>query len=130
MSHDLFEAAKAAAAFSHSPYSQFPVGAAIRTSDGRVFSGTNVENVAFPQGWCAETSALSHMIMGGAKAFAEIAIFAPRAAACPPCGGCRQKLSEFSDGSALIHLCDESGVTQTLTLSELLPFGFKADLAK
>ncbi|UDF03089.1 cytidine deaminase [Asticcacaulis sp. AND118] len=128
MSHDLFEAARAAAAFSHSPYSSFPVGAAIRTPDGRVFSGANVENLAFPQGWCAETSALAQMIMGGAKKVAEIAIFAPRAAACPPCGGCRQKLAEFSDGSALIHLCDDRGVTQTVTLSELLPMMFKADL--
>jgi len=128
LSHDLFNAAKAAAAFSHSPYSRFPVGAAIRTPDGRVFSGTNVENVAFPQGWCAETSALAHMIMGGAKEIAEIAIFAPRAAACPPCGGCRQKLAEFSDGSALIHLCGEDGVTQTLALSDLLPMTFRAEL--
>ncbi|MFT3998159.1 MAG: cytidine deaminase [Asticcacaulis sp.] len=128
MSQDLFEAAKAASAFSHSPYSKFPVGAAIRTPDGRVFSGANVENLAFPQGWCAETTALAHMVMGGAKTVAEIAIFAPRHPVCPPCGGCRQKLAEFSDGSALIHLCDEDGVVQSVSLSELLPLNFKADL--
>ncbi len=128
MSHDLFEAAKAAAAFSHSPYSGFPVGAAIRTLDGRIFSGTNVENLAFPQGWCAETSALAQMIMGGAKEVAEIAIFAPKKAACPPCGGCRQKLAEFSDGSAQIHLCNEEGVAQTVTLAELLPMMFRTEL--
>jgi cytidine deaminase len=129
LSHDLFEAAKAAAAFSHSPYSGFPVGAAIRTPDGRVFSGANVENLAFPQGWCAETSALAQMIMGGAKEVAEIAIFAPKKAACPPCGGCRQKLAEFSDGSAQIHLCDETGVAQTVTLAELLPMMFRTELS-
>ncbi|WP_343684853.1 cytidine deaminase [Asticcacaulis sp.] len=128
MSHDLFEAAKAAAAFSHSPYSGFPVGAAIRTPDGRIFSGTNVENLAFPQGWCAETSALAQMIMGGAKQVTEIAIFAPKKAACPPCGGCRQKLAEFSNGSAQIHLCDDEGVAQTVTLAELLPMMFRTEL--
>jgi cytidine deaminase len=128
LSHDLFEAAKAAAAFSHSPYSGFPVGAAIRTPDGRIFSGTNVENLAFPQGWCAETSALAQMIMGGAKQVTEIAIFAPKKAACPPCGGCRQKLAEFSNGSAQIHLCDDEGVAQTVTLAELLPMMFRTEL--
>ncbi|ADU13560.1 cytidine deaminase [Asticcacaulis excentricus] len=128
MSHDLFDAAKAAAALSHSPYSGFPVGAAIRTPDGRIFSGTNVENLSFPQGWCAETSALAQMIMGGAKEVAEIAIFAPKKNACPPCGGCRQKLAEFSDGSARIHLCDETGVVQTVTLAELLPMMFRTKL--
>ncbi|MFN3806087.1 cytidine deaminase [Asticcacaulis sp.] len=128
MSHDLFEAAKAATAFSHSPYSGFPVGAAIRTPDGRIFSGTNVENLAFPQGWCAETSALAQMIMGGARVVAEIAIFAPKKAACPPCGGCRQKLAEFSNGSAQIHLCDDEGIAQTVTLAELLPMMFRTEL--
>lgn len=128
MSDTLFEAAKAATAFSHSPYSKFPVGAAILADDGKVYSGTNVENMAFPQGWCAETTALSHMIMGGGKQVLEIAVFAPRLELCPPCGGCRQKLSEFAEAGARIHLCNEAGVQETVTLGDLLPYSFKAEL--
>jgi cytidine deaminase len=127
MPHDLFEAARAAMALSHSPYSKFPVGAAIRADDGRIYSGANIENVAFPQGWCAEATAIGQMIMGGGKRIVEVAVIAEKHPLCTPCGGCRQKLAEFADGGARIYLCDDAGVRETVTLSELLPRAFDTD---
>ena len=76
MSTDLYEAAKQAMALCHAPYSKFPVGAAIRAEDGKIYAGANIENLAFPEGWCAETTAISHMVMGGAKQIVEIAVIA------------------------------------------------------
>ena len=80
MSHDLFDAAKAAMAKAYAPYSKFPVGAAIRTEDGRVFAGANIEVASYPEGWCAETTALGHYIMGGGGKITEIAVIAERMA--------------------------------------------------
>ncbi|KXG84509.1 cytidine deaminase [Agrobacterium bohemicum] len=129
MSHELFEAARDAMSFAHAPYSKFPVGAAIRAEDGRIYKGTNIENLSFPQGWCAEPSAISAMIMGGAKKIAEIAVIAEKLALCPPCGGCRQKIAEFASADTKIYLCDEAGVQKVMTMEELLPFSFKTELA-
>ncbi|RUX47823.1 cytidine deaminase, partial [Mesorhizobium sp. M4A.F.Ca.ET.050.02.1.1] len=84
MSHDLFEAAKAAMAKAYAPYSKFPVGAALRTEDGRVFAGANIEVASYPEGWCAETTALGHYIMGGGGKITEIAVIAERMATCSP----------------------------------------------
>ena len=89
MSHDLFLAAKAAMQKAHAPYSRFPVGAALRTEDGRIFAGANIEVASFPEGWCAETTALAHYVMGGGGAIAEIAVIAERMPGVTPCGGCR-----------------------------------------
>jgi cytidine deaminase len=128
MSHDLFEAARAAMAFAHVPYSKFPVGAAIRAEDGKIYAGANIENVSFPQGWCAEPTAISHMIMGGARRIIEMAVIAEKLPLCPPCGGCRQKIAEFATAATPIHLCDEAGIRKTMTMAELLPHAFETDL--
>ncbi len=128
MSHDLFEAAKAAMAFAHAPYSKFPVGAAIRADDGKIYTGANIENLSFPQGWCAEPTAIGCMIMGGGKRIVEMAVIAEKLPLCPPCGGCRQKIAEFADKSTPIYLCDEVGVKKTLTLEQMLPGSFETDL--
>ena len=80
----------------YAPYSKFPVGAAIRTEDGKIFAGCNIENAAYPEGWCAETTALGHYIMGGGGKIAEIAVIAERMPRVTPCGGCRQRLAEFA----------------------------------
>ncbi|SCX22551.1 cytidine deaminase [Agrobacterium rosae] len=128
MSHELFEAARDAMSFAHAPYSKFPVGAAIRAEDGNIYKGANIENLSFPQGWCAEPSAISAMIMGGAKKIAEIAVIAEKLALCPPCGGCRQKIAEFASADTKIYLCDEAGVQKVMTMEELLPFSFKTEL--
>ena len=128
MSHDLFEAARAAMAFAHAPYSKFPVGAAIRAEDGKIYAGANIENLSFPQGWCAEPTAISHMIMAGNKKIVEMAVIAEKLPICPPCGGCRQKIAEFAEAGTKIYLCDEVGVKKTMTMDELLPFSFKTDI--
>jgi len=128
MSQDLFEAARGAMAFAHAPYSKFPVGAAIRAEDGTIYTGANIENLSFPQGWCAEPTAISAMIMGGAKNIVEMAVIAEKLALCPPCGGCRQKIAEFASAATRIYLCDETGVQKVLTMDELLPLAFKTEL--
>ena len=124
VSTDLFEAARHASERSHSPYSGFPVGAALRTASGAIHAGANMENAAFPEGWCAETSALAHMVMAGETRFTAIAVYAPKMPGITPCGGCRQRLKEFADADAEVHLCDDTGVTRTTTVGELLPAAF------
>lgn len=128
MAHDLFEAARDAMKLAHAPYSKFPVGAAIRADDGRIYTGANIENLSFPQGWCAEPTAIGCMIMGGGKKIIEMAVIAEKLALCPPCGGCRQKISEFASADTKIFLCDEVGVQKTMTMDELLPLSFKTDI--
>ena len=130
MSRDLFEAARDAMGKSHSPHSKFPVGAAIRADDGKVYTGANIEVIAYPEGWCAETTAIGHMVMGGGGRIREIAVIAEKLASCSPCGGCRQRIAEFADADTLIHLCDNNGVAQTLTMAELLPLAFDTEVLK
>lgn len=112
----------------HAPYSHFPVGAALRTTDGRIYAGCNVESVSFPEGWCAETTAIGHLVMDGGGRIAELAVVAEKLASCSPCGGCRQRIAEFASAETKIHLCDvEKGVRSTVTLGELLPLAFQTD---
>jgi cytidine deaminase len=124
-SRDLFEAARGVMARAHVPYSRFPVGVALRTETGAVFSGCNIENASFPEGWCAETSALSHMIVAGETRVAELAVVAEKMDRITPCGGCRQRLREFGTAATLVHLCDQEGIVETVTLGELLPKAFE-----
>jgi cytidine deaminase len=125
MSHELFEAAREAMARAYAPYSKFPVGAAIRADDGSVYVGANIENISFPQGWCAEPTAIGAMIMGGGNRIEEIAEKLPL---CTPCGGCRQKIAEFASADTRIYLCDDQGVQKTVTMAELLPYAFETDV--
>nr|WP_272212986.1 cytidine deaminase [Marinicella sp. W31]MDC2878923.1 cytidine deaminase [Marinicella sp. W31] len=123
--NDLFEKARAASERAYAPYSKFPVGAALLSENGEVFAGANVENLAFPEGICAEGVAIGQMVMGGALKIKAAAVYAPRLALCPPCGGCRQKLAEFSDPDTKVYLCDDGGVRETVTVAELLPHAFQ-----
>ncbi len=116
--------AREAAGNAYAPYSNFPVGAAVRTSDGRRYAGANVENAAYPQGQCAEASALGAMVAGGGGRVVEVAVAAPAAEECAPCGGCRQRLREFADQDTPIHLADMERVRRTTSLAELLPLSF------
>ncbi|HWK15341.1 MAG TPA: cytidine deaminase [Rhizobiaceae bacterium] len=128
--HDLFLSARMAMAKAHAPYSKFPVGAALRTADGRIFSGANIENASFPEGWCAETTMLSAYVMGGGGEISDIAVVAEKMDRITPCGGCRQRLAEFAAPTTRLHLCDQTGVAQTLTMAEILPLGFAGDTLK
>lgn len=124
MAQSLYQMALAAAQKAHAPYSQFPVGVALRTKDGRIYAGCNIENASYPEGWCAETTAISHMIMDGGDEIAEIAVLGLKADLCTPCGGCRQRLAEFGTPTTKVHLCNQQGVVETVTLGDLLPKSF------
>lgn len=130
MSHDLFETATAAMSSAYAPYSRFPVGAALRTEDGRIFAGANIENASFPEGWCAETTALSHYVMAGGGRISEIAVVAEKMARITPCGGCRQRLAEFSHPDTKLYLCDATGIVETMTMRDILPLGFSGETLK
>lgn len=130
MADDLFKAAREAMTKAYAPYSKFPVGAALRIEDGRVFSGANIEVASFPEGWCAETTALAHYVMGGGGRITEIAVVAEKMDRITPCGGCRQRLAEFATADTRLHLCDQTGVVETLTMAEILPLGFAGDTLK
>ena len=120
----LVEAATEVRERAHAPYSGFSVGAAIRSGDGRVFLGCNIENAAFPEGMCAEAAALAAMVAGGARMIAEVAIVAAGPAPVPPCGGCRQKLSEFAGPEVPVTMAVPCGPRMTMSMAELLPGAF------
>lgn len=121
---ELLAAALAAQANAHVPYSKYPVGAAVRAGSGRVYAGCNVENAAYPQGWCAETSAIAAMVSAGERELVEILTVANGDGLATSCGGCRQKIREFAAPDALIHAAGPEGVRRTFTLDELLPHSF------
>lgn len=137
----LFAAALTARDRAYAPYSGYWVGAALLTADGEVHAGANVENAAYPQGQCAEASAIGAMIAaGGGRRITEVVVVGapapPSPAAspadgaaplCTPCGGCRQRLREFAGPDTLIHVCDPGGPRATFTLGALLPFSFGPD---
>lgn len=110
----------------HAPYSDFKVGCAIRSVEGNVYIGCNVENVAYPEGTCAEAGAIAAMIASGDKRIAEIAVIAGSPEPVPPCGGCRQKLAEFADGDVAVTMATTHGATHVTRVDALLPGGFTA----
>jgi cytidine deaminase len=120
----LLAAAKHARGRAYAPYSRFQVGAAILADDGKIYSGGNVENAAYPNGVCAETSAISAMVLGGARKIREIAIIAGGPKLVTPCGGCRQRIAEFADPETPVHVCGPEGLKTTFTIAELLPASF------
>ena len=130
MSAKLFEAARSAMEMCHAPYSKFPVGAAILADNGEIYTGANIEVIAYPEGWCAETTAISHMVMAGGNRIVEVAVIAEKMAACTPCGGCRQRIAEFADADTKIHLCDSNGIVKTLSMTELLPLAFETEVLR
>ena len=124
---DLFQAARAVRENAYAPYSDFKVGAAIRTVSGTIYTGCNVENVAYPQGTCAEAGAIAAMIAAGERDIAEVLVIADAARPVTPCGGCRQKLAEFAPPDAPVHLANLGGPVETTTLGALLPGAFDRD---
>jgi cytidine deaminase len=124
---ELFAAARAVLANAYAPYSRYRVGAALRAPDGSVHAGANVENAAYPQGQCAEASAIGVLVAAGHTAFTEAAVVSDGGDVAVPCGGCRQRLSEFAGADVPIHLGDAEAVRRTVTLGELLPLAFGGD---
>lgn len=110
----------------HVPYSKFKVGAAIRATSGQVYAGCNVENVAYPEGTCAEAGAISLMVASGDTEIAKVVVIADSPEPVPPCGGCRQKLREFSKGDVQVTMATTDGKSLTMTVDQLLPGAFDA----
>jgi homotetrameric cytidine deaminase len=120
----LIAAAREAMGRAHAPYSRFHVGAALRAEDGSIHAGANVENSAYPQGQCAEASAIGVLVAAGRTRVLEAAVIADSDAICVPCGGCRQRLREFMPLDGTIHLCSSGGERRAVTLKTLLPYSF------
>lgn len=121
---DLIEAARAARENAHAPYSRFRVGAAIRAASGAIYSGCNVENVAAPEGSCAETGAIAAMVAAGDHRIAEICIVADSPEPVTPCGGCRQRIAEFAGPQVPVVMVTLDGRSQSSSIGELLPGAF------
>ena len=120
---ELLDLARRAAANSYSPYSRFPVGAALECADGTVFTGCNVENAAYGDTICAERTAAVKAVSEGHRDFVRIAIWGDSKEYCYPCGSCRQFLTEFSKTMRVI-CAKGDGSFVAHPLSEMMPFTF------
>ncbi|RMH46810.1 MAG: cytidine deaminase [Alphaproteobacteria bacterium] len=120
----LVEAARAVRENAHAPYSGFKVGAAIRAASGRVYVGCNVENASYPEGTCAEAGAIAAMVAAGETEIVEVAVIADAERPVTPCGGCRQRLAEFSRPDTTVRMATLSGTVETASMAELLPRAF------
>ena len=120
----LIDDARAIRLNAYAPYSEFQVGAAIRTKSGKVFTGVNVENAAYPEGTCAEAGAIAAMCAAGEREIVEVAVIADSPDPVSPCGGCRQKLAEFSAPDMPVTMVTMRGAQVTMSMAELLPGAF------
>lgn len=123
----LWSAARVAQGRAYAPYSRYAVGVALLDEDGAIHSGCNVENAAYPQGWCAEATALGAMLMAGAKRARAVLVLGSGGAWVTPCGGCRQKLREFCDLDTPIWSANPQALGPVHTLEQLLPQSFGPD---
>lgn len=123
---DLINAALEARKSAYCPYSGFSVGAALVDDQGRLHVGCNVENAAYPLGNCAEASAIAAMVQEGGKRIVRIAIAGGKGelGPCTPCGGCRQRISEFADENTRIIVKDDDETWHKYSLADLLPSSF------
>lgn len=117
--------------FSYAPYSHFHVGAALLTNDGKIYTGCNIENAAYGPSNCAERTAIFKAVSEGERNFTAIAIVGGPDGKikdfCPPCGVCRQVLSEFCKKDFKIILANDKSEVKEFTLAELLPESFRLD---
>jgi len=120
----LFDEARRVFENAYAPYSHFKVGAALRTKSGDVYAGCNVENVAYPEGTCAEAGAIAAMVAAGGAGVLEILVMADSELPVTPCGGCRQKIAEFGTPETVIILANTKEEVGRTTLGALLPGSF------
>ena len=118
----LIDLANEARKFSYSPYSNYPGGAAVRTKSGKIYTGVNVENAAFPQTMCAERVAIFKAVSEGEMEFDVIAVVTKNGGS--PCGGCRQVMAEFGLDALVLFADGEGNLLKELTVAELLPEAF------
>ncbi len=121
----LIAAAKIAAEHAYIPYSKYRVGAALLTQDGRVFTGCNIENAAYPATICAERVALVKAVSEGVREFAALVVITRDGGS--PCGICRQMLYEFAPDLRVLLVDDDENIIYDGTLRQLLPLGFGPD---
>ncbi len=121
---ELFAAARDVRRLAYAPYSNFAVGAAILGSNGKIYIGTNIENISYPCGTCAEQAAIAQMIGDGCREIAEILIIADTAEPITPCGACLQRIKEFAGTRTIVHLADLNGIISSLNFNDFLPLAF------
>jgi len=120
----MIEQAMSARDQAYAVYSNFKVGACIRTANDRLFSGFNIENASYSLTLCAEATAIASMKLAGFDQIEEVVVISSGDKICSPCGACRQRIREFADPHCNIHCCQADGQYETLTLEELLPLSF------
>jgi cytidine deaminase len=126
----LLKAAREAQLRAYAPYSKFPVGAAVLDEKGRVHSGCNVENAAYPMGDCAETGAIAAMVLAGGRRIQSLLVMGEGKGLVTPCGGCRQKLREFASADTPVLVANRKGLRARFTLGQLLPESFGSENLK
>ncbi|WP_226667363.1 cytidine deaminase [Metabacillus litoralis] len=123
----LIEEAKAAREMAYTPYSKFKVGAALLTNDGKIYKGCNIENAAYSMCNCAERTAIFKAFSEGDKKYTALAVVADTKRPVPPCGACRQVISELCPKEMRVILTNLQGDIEELTVLELLPGAFSAE---
>ena len=122
--HRLVQAARVARERAYAPYSRFAVGAALLDERGRLHAGCNIENAAYPQGQCAEATAIGHLVLAGGTRILAAAVVGVADQPVTPCGGCRQRLREFGADDLPVWTADLQRITARFTLGQLLPASF------
>ena len=120
----LFDAALRVQEHAHAPYSNYHVGCSVLTSSGQIYVGANIENAAYPQGLCAEATALAVMASHGERQAQVVLTVCDSEGLATSCGGCRQKIREFATSETIIHACSRNGLWATYTMDGLLPDSF------
>ena len=127
----LISAASEAALKAYAPYSRFRVGAAVLADDGAVYTGVNVENRSYGLTICAERNAIAHGVAMGMKSIKAVAVYSPDSEdPLPPCGACRQVITEFASSDAVVICCGSRGNAVEIPVSELYPMDSLHDLKK
>jgi len=124
MDKKLYEIALDVKKKAYAPYSNFHVGAAVKSTDGKIYTGCNVENASYGLTVCAERNAIGKMVSEGETKFSEIYIVGDTEEILPPCGACRQVLKEFAADDAKVFMFNNKGDFKEATMDDILPFGF------
>ena len=120
----LFDAALRVQEHAHAPYSNYHVGCSVLTPSGQIYVGANIENAAYPQGLCAEATALAVMASHGERQAQVVLTVCDSEGLATSCGGCRQKIREFATSETIIHACSRNGLWATYSMDGLLPDSF------
>ncbi|GKQ42659.1 cytidine deaminase [Companilactobacillus sp. RD055328] len=123
----MYNAAKSAFDQAYVPYSKFHVGAAVKTKDGKIYSGCNIENASYGLTNCAERTAIFKAVSDGYREFESIMVIGDTEGGCKPCGACRQVMSEFINKEASVYLTNIKGEIERYTMEQILPYSFEKE---